>query len=431
MYEIYILILILILFLSIILERNIYNPSVIFTSVWILVMFLGSLKLFELNQISTRVYFLCFMGVCFFSLGCLFRKKVKILKREFIFSKVEKGKFINYRFLIPFYSIILLFTVVLAIKSIQLMMHGVSMETIRFNYDNLEEGYIITSSIGYKFETYIVATSEFAAVALLPIVLTDTDKKRKLLFVELICFLILHMFVTGARSFMIDVVFVFFIYLLIDRDARNLINEKVHKIPKYIYIILTVIAAALVIYMTFLRKGNSENTLLRELYRYFAISCPLFDVHLNLLYANRDYTNGWAIIYGIVRPWFSIAHSFGVPFPSGLQFTIDQMNFNNAFFYVGGGKANSFVSVFYYMCMDFGIIGIPFLSFFYGVLSQSSYLLLTHKKCRRSQAVYLLMALGLFLSFVRSFLSAHRYVYAFLILYFAFTSDLDNTLKYN
>ena len=83
-----------------------------------------------------------------------------------------------------------------------LMLNGYTLEQIRFTYDNIEMGTVIKSGFMYRIEMYVIQAAEFAAVAFLPVVLTDRRKReKKILALELIVFLVLHLFVTGARSF--------------------------------------------------------------------------------------------------------------------------------------------------------------------------------------------------------------------------------------
>lgn len=419
MQPIYILIMLAFVLLSFMVERNIFNPVFIFAGTWTLIMILSSLRLFDLVETSFTAYTWCFIGVLCFCVGCFVRSKFK-----FVFHKNSMTGFggtgfdydINYRFLIVFYLIILLFTIFLAIRSIGLLLIGVSFERIRFNYDNLESGQVISSALAYRFEMYVVQAAEFAGVALFPLVLFAEKRKKKLvLLMEITVFLILHLFVTGARSFMIDIVFGTVVYFLINNSLRARAKEYFDKIPRIWVYIIVAGAVGLVIFATNLRKG--EGNLWREIYRYFAISLPLFDVHLSDI---SEYTHGWTIIYGLVRPPLSLLHSIGLPFPDGLQKAIDLIVANNDFYYVGGGKANSFVTVFYYFMMDFGAIGIPIGCFLYGYFSQAFYSRMQLEPNKKNQAFYLLISIGLFLSFVRLFFTAYRYVYAFFILVLAF-----------
>ena len=104
------------------------------------------------------------------------------------------------------------------------------------------------------------------------------------------------------------------------------------KVPKFVFIIIGAGAIALVVFMTTLRIGQ-EGSLLRQIYRYFSISMPLFDTHLGLLGQQQEYTYGWTMLYGVVRPWFSLLHSAGVPFPSGLEKAIEMVGQKNAIFF--------------------------------------------------------------------------------------------------
>lgn len=113
------------------------------------------------------------------------------------------------------------------------MLYGYTLEQIRFTYDNIEMGTVIKSGFMYRIEMYVIQAAEFAAVALLPVVLTDRRKReKKILALELIVFLVLHLFVTGARSFIIDVVVIFDIYLMMNISLRRRFMDYFVKIKK-------------------------------------------------------------------------------------------------------------------------------------------------------------------------------------------------------
>ena len=114
-----------------------------------------------------------------------------------------------------------------------LMLNGYTLEQIRFTYDNIEMGTVIKSGFMYRIEMYVIQAAEFAAVAFLPVVLTDRRKReKKILALELIVFLVLHLFVTGARSFIIDVVVIFDIYLIMNISLRRRFMDYFVKIKK-------------------------------------------------------------------------------------------------------------------------------------------------------------------------------------------------------
>lgn len=408
-------------------QKNIYNPTTLFSFTWALVFTLASMRFYDLNAASLHSYALAFTGVLFFVAGCYIRKHITTKKSIRIFD-YKKECTINYPFLIVFYGLILLFTVFLSVASIGLLRSGVSMATLRTTYDDVSSNMVIGSNWVYQFENYFVTTAEFAAVALLPVIFSDKKGwKKNVVVAEILLFLILHMFVTGARSFLIDIVILFFIYLLINHDFVLRYRDYFRKIPKIVFIIIGAGAITLIVFMTILRKGQGASVF-RQIYRYLSIAMPLFDTHLGFLGKQQEYTYGWTIVYGVFRPFFSFLHSVGLPFPNGLEKAIEMVSMNNTFYAVGGGRANSFVSVFFYEAMDFGIIGIPLFSFLYGIISESYYLRMINYPNRRNQALYLLITIGLVLSFVRLFFTAFRYVYAFVIVYLAFRTNKENII---
>lgn len=409
-------------------EKNVYNPAVVFTTMWVLISFLSSLCLFGLNETSGRAYFLAFLGVLSFDVACIIRTKMKIKVKKIVGLNSCSDYDVKYDFLIIMYLVAIVFTIVLARRSIGLIMHGTPMTVIRNNYRNIEAGLVVDSKLTYYVEQYFVAAAEFAAVALFPIILFDKQKIKKfILIIEIVVFLILHLFVTGARSFMIDVVLGVLLYVLMSRRMIHRFKEYFSKIPKVLIVVVGVGAVFMVVFMSRLRKGD-DISMLREMYMYFSISFPLFDIHINMMEFTQSYTYGMTVLNGLFRPLQIILSSIGIP-PLSLYRKASQMlGANNEYYYVGQTRANSFVTAFYNFYMDFGTIGIIFGCFIWGYLSQSAYQNLKNNPNRRIQAVYILIVIGLFLSFAKFQFVAYRYLYAFLIIILSFSEKRGKTM---
>ena len=409
---------------AVIKERNIYNPLTVFAGMWLITGFFSFMNLYSLYEVPDSIYLIVLMGVLLFATGCAVRTKVRIHARKI--SGLTSGSYneLNYRFLLPFYTFVLLFTVVLASRAIPLVVAGLDMDVIRFNYRNLESGIIIRTIPEKTIENYIIATAEFAGVALVPIVMMDKPSyKRNILLTELMAFFFLHIFVTGARSFLFDVAFVLVLYVLINTDLSKRISEAFRKLPKFAIGIVIFLCVFVVIRVTVLRRGE-VGVLTREIYGYFTMSFRLLDVHMDLMRANPDYTYGMTLLNGLLRlPLLLIRSFLGIPYPALFQKAYDAIAANNNFYYIGSGRANSFVTVFYYFFMDFGYFGIVIGSFLYGYLSQASYYSMKKHTDKRSMSIYLLIALGLFLSFVRFHFTASRYIYAFFVLLLCFRNS--------
>ncbi len=409
-------------------EKNVYNPAVVFTTMWVLISFLSSLCLFGLNETSGRAYFLAFLGVLSFDVACIIRTKMKIKVKRIVGLNSCSDYDVKYEFLIIMYLVAIVFTIVLARRSIGLIMHGTPMTVIRNNYRNIEAGLVVDSKLTYYVEQYFVAAAEFAAVALFPIILFDKPKIKKfILIIEIVVFLILHLFVTGARSFMIDVVLGVLLYALMSRRMIHRFKEYFSKIPKVLIVVVGVGAVFMVVFMSRLRKGD-DISMLREMYMYFSISFPLFDIHINMMEFTQSYTYGMTVLNGLFRPLQIILSSIGIPSLPLYRKASQMLGANNEYYYVGQTRANSFVTAFYNFYMDFGTIGIIFGCFIWGYLSQSAYQNLKNNPNRRIQAVYILIVIGLFLSFAKFQFVAYRYLYAFLIILLSFSEKRGKTM---
>lgn len=426
MHYIYLFLLIIICVFSFKHERNVYNPVFLFSGVWAIAMFLSGLCLYDLKETSFYAYSLAFIGVVFFCLGAMIRNRFKFKSRKIAGINTANDYDLNFGFLIAFYTLVVIFTAYLASISISLLMRGGSMDVIRNNYNDVEAGVIVSSNLVFVIENFIVEAAVFASVALIPIVTTYKKSiKKYILLIELVVLQVSFIFVSGARSFLIDVALLFGVYIVMNKSLSSRFKHYFNKIPRFLFVLIAVGGIIIVGYMTILRKGD-ERPLAYEIYRYISLAFPLFDTRLHS-HDPSTFTHGWTLLHGFVKtPFFIFRKLTHIPWPAGLTNASNLISANNDYYFVGGGfggrggYVNSFVTAFYYMYMDFGIIGIIVESFMYGYFCQSCYKKVINNPNRRTQAFYLLVAIGLLLSFVRSFFTAHRYVNAFIILFFAF-----------
>ena len=403
-------------------ERNFFNPVLIFSSIWVLAMFTAGLALYRLKPTSEYAYGLACLGVCLFAGGALLRDFFG--RKRFSPPPVAP----NYKLLLLYFTPVVLFAIFLAAKSILLLRHGVTMDIIRANYNNAESGLLIANNTVFVFQNFFVDAGVFASVGLIPVIAAEpAAMPRNIVLLELLLLQVCFIFISGARAFMAMAVLSFILYALLNRQFSRQFANYVRKIPKGLAIVLTVLFLAVAWRVTTMRKDDGR-TFFYEAYRYISLSMPLFDTRLQMLDDTHVYTHGWTLLHGFVKtPLFFWRKIAGVPWPQGLVEASKQVAANNDFYYVGGGYGgrggyvNSFVTVFYYMMMDWGIVGLVVESIVYGWISQACYRRVRFARTPRAVAVYLLLAIGLVFSFVRLHFTAHRYVDAFIIIWFSFS----------
>ena len=408
-------------------EKKIYNPRVLFCGLWGILTIIYSFRLYDLNEVSDYTFLVIIIGTVCFLIGGTVRKKYK-LSFSTHFTKRYSDYELNYLFLMVWFGLVLAFSISTSRRTFALLASGRTMDYIRFNYINLDEGVVLQSGFSYLFENYCCTPSEFAGIALLPIVFGDRkNRKSKIVMAEIIAFLVFHFFVTGARSFIVDVILMMLFFFLINSSLRKQWKEYFDKVPKIVWVAIVAAAVGFAAYTTTLRKGDDSVT--REIYIYLAMAFPLLDIHLGMLRQSLDFTYGWTTLYGLLRPPFSMLHSLGFPYPAGLEHAMELINANNIFYSLGGIAANSFVSIFYYWMMDLGWLSLIIGAFVYGYFAESMYRRMLKSPNRRNQAVYLLVLIGLLLSFTRNHFTAFRYVYAFFIVLMSFRGKNKDYLE--
>lgn len=403
-------------------ERNLFNPVFLFSSIWILAFYTSGLALYGLRATSFHAYNLATLGIILFAVGAFFRDISGLSPRHPVDAPP------NYKLLLLYFTPVVLFALFLAWKSILLLRQGVTMDIIRSNYNDVDSGVLIASNTVFVFQNFFVDAGVFASVGLIPVIAAEPAAlPRNIALLELLLLQVCFIFISGARAFMAMAVLSFVLYVVINGSLSRRFARYVRKIPKSLVIILTVVFLAVAWRVTTMRKADGR-PVFYEAYRYISLSMPLFDIRLDMMESgHHDYTQGWTLLHGFVKaPLFFWRKISGMQWPDGLVEASAQVAANNDFYWVGGGfdggggYVNSFVTVFYYMLMDWGVVGLVILSLLYGWISQSCYRRVRFFSTRRALAVYLLLLIGLLFSFVRLHFTAHRYVDAFIIIWFSF-----------
>ncbi len=109
--------------LVVILEKKIVNPIVIFAGVWTLVIFLSSLRLYNMIEYSEKILRIISEGIIAFVLGAFImmygvQKKIRTVKRKNIMI------FLNIRILNGLILISLIMVFLLSIKVVILLKNG-------------------------------------------------------------------------------------------------------------------------------------------------------------------------------------------------------------------------------------------------------------------------------------------------------------------
>ena len=117
-------------------EKNIINPIVIFSSVWASSLFLASLKLFGMTEVTDKAMNLLVSGIISFVIGAVIMYIIKNNhrcknKKEENFKKAFKKEEIDYRAINRLVIIGILVVIPLVIKVTGMLINGVDYSNIR------------------------------------------------------------------------------------------------------------------------------------------------------------------------------------------------------------------------------------------------------------------------------------------------------------
>lgn len=353
MYYLIIIILFIIFLYSYIKEKNKASPLFIFSITWILIIFLDSIKLYNLYSTSNFAYLIILIGIVGFVFGYLiniysfylnklFKNKIKF-KNKYIFNI----KIISY--------IILIIHIPYAIGGLFIAINFGSVGSIKEAYYSGKIS-IINSDIIQILYTYFAKPMLYVLIPYLVLNLNNKNfKKIKLLIIISIIF---HYISTGSKIIIFLPVMYYFI---------NLNNKKINKIP-IIKLILILILAILSMYY-------SSGDVFKSAYTYICGCMPYLSIRLNNLGNYYTKTYGLNSFNGVIRPFYEIYSRI---------FKINDIYlYNIAENYIFEGEKtvmisdnipyNGFASMFLNFYLDFGTLGVFFISLIFGFISKYYY----------------------------------------------------------
>lgn len=271
------LLLLLYLFNMFLIEKKISICS-LYCSLWLIVIFLSSLRLLNANLYSERVYIIILLGITFFLIGYLLFSKIP-------FYKSTKIRELSSRNIIIFLSFNIFFYLIQAKKVIILILQGVSFSAIRYSY--YTQGKIM-SNIETIISTWIVLPMIYFLIVPINLVNYQKNKKNKKTILYLsILNIILYLFVTQGKQNLIYYIFSIFLFQFF-HNKRNL-----KKIYKLIFILLALILV--------LQKLRHNNMNISFIYTYIGTSLKLLDFWSYKIDNFNFYSYGMGLFYGVIN----------------------------------------------------------------------------------------------------------------------------------
>ena len=327
------------------------SPLFVYNLLWALILYLYSLRLFGLYEVSEYTKLVILLGTLFFNFGYLL---MLFNNKMYVEETVES--YTNTFFIKCLAIYTFLFSLPFNLQRIQFMRrNNITPYVIKFYRieQMVDDENGLMQIFERPFEVILIGISAYYLI---------TNRKQTFIIMAGIYFSIIRYITLGSR-FAIFIYVVAVVSMIINNDSVRATIGKYRKV---------IIVGLFVIVIAFFSFVSSYN----EIYRYLVGCIPMLDKVVNLNDGTYDYghTYGFYVTIAIWRPIWAILRTLGFP-KNLMSLTLAQ----NAFSYnqdiqniyqsiAPGIQYNAFVTYFSAFFIDFSYFGVVVLSFLYGVL---------------------------------------------------------------
>lgn len=414
--ELYLAVIGLTLFLmiySVYTEKKCFNPVFLFSLLWLIVVFLSSLNLFNLIKATSESYLIIYVGVLSFCLG--FYLFLGIYRDD-----TRKG--ITSELIFPIFAILSLITIAFYIKDfftvLPTLSSGGSMYDIRtMAQDSTSALYVGRSNLEDAFRMLIVEPFALSVPALLAAFIVFRESHWVVATALGVVIIFLRVMTDGSRSLLL--------YLLMNLVIIYLVRYRAN-IGKIFLALLPFLL--LLVSLSISRLGSQS--LGENLYYYYAMEPTMLDIWKTPIDKNGLYGYGTASFNGFVYLLiYIIKNLLGVEYPDywyqNVFLLINDTDQQWQTIATDGTQANAYVSLFWFPYLDGGFPGLILIMALYGFLGAYLY-----KKASsmdiRFVCLYSFYLQGLLMSFVRFQFANVSYALAFVLIALIFKNTARN-----
>lgn len=395
--------------------RKIFNPISVMNILWGLILYLSSLNLYNLFPTPRETYNWIFIGLISYNIGFFI---IYFFKWSLFRTSAKKtDTFIRYEIrenLILVLGIISIFFLIPpAITSLQIIMKGGGTDVIRVMNQQGVGVFRLKNSSDVLNSINVLLIQPFNyLISIIGFVNFWSDKRsKKVLFITTIIVL-LSVLGTGGRALLINSTFSFIISFFF-KNKKLQISKKTKNIILFSLIILFT-------FIVLISISRSSGDFVQITYYYFAMVPYMFSYWGKIIVGITGY--GMASMNGFLFPIFYILkHTLGLDFPEKFQqvYTLIQSTDSTWITMTAtGSNANAYVSVFWFLLLDGGLIGIIFgMGILGGVLSHSFFNVVNNIS-EKSIAIYSYLLIGISYSFVRLPFGTPNYSIGFIFILF-------------
>lgn len=401
-----VIILIILILVNFYRKKYLLNPVTVFSGIWVVEVFLANFRLYGMIDYSEKTLFIILLGNIAFFLGNCPKRKIRLKVGSSLRDYSETLRFNN---LVLYSSILIaaICAVIVSVSVISILVQGIEYAYVRdmlFGYDTSDT--LIQNGLFMLFFTWVVTGIIYAIMPIALVALFEGKIKRKKMIYVSLSVAIIYSFATAGRA----TLFVLGVQLIVlILHYRITISRK---LKRFIILILTTLCI-LLIGVSFFRRGSGE---INSFYTYFCMSVPLLSHWIGYIDYHGYRTYGGALFYGVLA---LIANTIGKIFTiPGYQALDKIVNMpQNEWVWVFRNPLthyNAFCSLFYYLYLDFGFVGVALLSFLFGLIANNVFCSI--KRDVKSLVRYLFIIQMLTLSFVKLQIANPPYIIAWIII---------------
>ena len=365
-------------------KRNLWNPASVFLFEWALVVYLASLRLYNLIDISTKAYIFVLIGVVSFFIGSLFADNLRSSK-----NRVGRVYEIDYARMNIASIVIIVFSLFRILFILKLLSGGFSWWEIRLMSTSGEGGVgtLKGGNVSMFIHDCIIAPLMYLIVPTLFAELLIGARNKKFMILSMIAMMCYSISTVSRAVWAFSVLYILFIVLLYRKKYS--LSRKVKRMMKYG--ILIIILLCVIIYRITLMR-NTEADIFTNMYAYITGCMPLLTLHLDEVTSSIR-TYGAMSLNGFLYPMFFVLNYLHIlSYPDAFVDAQFVKNSLEVFMPLSPHiTMNAYVTLFYYFYIDFGYFGIALGSFVFGYLCMKSYKYWKQNGDIRSLVIYLIL----------------------------------------
>ena len=337
-------------------EKTLSSPNIIFYLLWGIIVFLASLRLFDLYDVTLKTWLIILIGCIFFLCGIRLSNRIKIVKSDNVNN--DNNTFISKKVFWILFFILCLYLFPNLIQTLYFMIKGYSLDEIRLaSYGMTEiEGYVRVSGV-LEYIDLVFSIIELYVVAIGINFFVKNIKNKDIMF-AVFAYVIIKSLTFGGRFgiayIIIEIIVCYFLYFSAKDGKKTDLHKKLTK-----YITRIILASSVVIVFLTLARGSQVSELLKKFYRYICGNIVFLDIKISEIDSIKFLSFSFAGFYGFWSTVLPFFNKIGILYPSIYIDTINNVMNTQLYREIGYSMTtNAFVTPFYHLYADFRIFGV-------------------------------------------------------------------------